>query len=93
MSCAVAHRYDLDPALPWLWCRPAATSLIRSLAWEIPYAAGATLKRQKREREIFLSFLKKEILLVACMQQDDSDLCKYFEMITALSLVNIHPHI
>ena len=26
----------------WLWCRPAA--LIRSLAWEPPYAASATLK-------------------------------------------------
>ena len=27
-----------DPALLWLWCRPAATSLIRPLAWEPPYA-------------------------------------------------------
>ena len=31
----------------WLWCRPAATSPIRPLAWEPPYAKGVTLKRQK----------------------------------------------
>ena len=28
-------------ALLWLWCRPAATALIRPLAWGPPYAAGA----------------------------------------------------
>ena len=40
-----------DPALLWLWCRPAATALIQPLAWELPYAAGAALKRKKKERE------------------------------------------
>ena len=25
-----------DPALLWLWCRPAAAALIRLLAWELP---------------------------------------------------------
>ena len=30
--------------LPSLGHRPAATSLIRSLAWELPHAAGAALK-------------------------------------------------
>ena len=29
-----------DPALLWLWHRPAATAPIRPLAWEPPYAAG-----------------------------------------------------
>ena len=33
----------------WLWCRPAAVAPIRPLAWEPPYAAGAALKRQKKE--------------------------------------------
>ena len=28
----------------WLWRRPAATALIRPLAWEPPYATGAALK-------------------------------------------------
>ena len=36
-----------DPALLWLWCGPAASAPIRPLAWDLPYAAGAALKRQK----------------------------------------------
>ena len=39
-----------DPALLWLWCRPAAIALTGSLAWEPPYAVGAALKRQTKER-------------------------------------------
>ena len=35
----------------WLWRRPAAAALIQTLAWELPYAAGAALKRQKKERK------------------------------------------
>ena len=34
-----------------LWCRPAATALIRPLAWEPPYAEGAALKRQKTKKK------------------------------------------
>ena len=34
-----------DPALLWLWCRPAAAALIQPLAWELPYAIGAAVKR------------------------------------------------
>ena len=47
MSCGVGQRHGLDPAWLWLWCRPAATALIQPLAWELPYAEGAALKRQK----------------------------------------------
>ena len=36
-----------DLVLLWLWYRPAAIALIRPLAWEPPYAAGAPYKRQK----------------------------------------------
>ena len=28
LSCGVGRRLSLDPALLWLWCRPAATALI-----------------------------------------------------------------
>ena len=35
-----------DPVLLWLWCRPAATAPIPPLAWELPCARGAALKRQ-----------------------------------------------
>ena len=37
-----------NPALPWLWHRPAAVALIRPPAWEPPYAAHGALKRKKR---------------------------------------------
>ena len=41
------RRRGLDSALLWLWSRPAAVALIPPLAWELPYAMGVTLKRQK----------------------------------------------
>ena len=44
-------RRGSDPVLLWLSCRPAAVALIRPLAWESPYAAGVTLKRQKQKEE------------------------------------------
>ena len=34
------------PALLWLWCRPAAAAPIRPLAWELPHAVGAALKKK-----------------------------------------------
>ena len=40
-------QWVLNPALLWLWCRLAAVAPIQPLAWELPYAACATLKRQK----------------------------------------------
>ena len=49
MSCGVSFRQGSDPVLLWLWCRPATTALIRPLAWEPPYAAGAALKRKKKK--------------------------------------------
>ena len=52
MSCVVGRRRGSDPALLWLWPRPAAVALFRPLAWEPPYAAatGAALKRQKTKK-------------------------------------------
>ena len=43
-----------DLALPWLWCRLAATAPIRPLAWGPPCATGAAqemAKRQKRKEK------------------------------------------
>ena len=51
MSCGVGHRLGLDLVLLWLWCRPAATALIRPLVWEPSYATGVALKRQKTEEK------------------------------------------
>ena len=43
MSCGVGCSGGSDLALLWLWYR----LLIRPLAWELPYAMGAALKKQK----------------------------------------------
>ena len=36
-----------NPALLWLWCRLAATTLITTLAWEPPYVVGVALEKTK----------------------------------------------
>ena len=51
MSCGVGCRHGLGPALLWLWDRPAAVAPSQPLAWKLPDAAGAALKRQKRKKE------------------------------------------
>ena len=51
VSCGVGCRGGSDPALLWLWCRPAATAPIRLLAWEPPHASGTALKRQKAKKK------------------------------------------
>ena len=50
MSCGIGDRRGSDGMLLWLWHRLAATAPIQPLACEPPYAAGAVLKRQKKER-------------------------------------------
>ena len=40
-----------DLKLLWLWHRPAATSPIRTLAWEPPCAGGAGLEMEKRQKK------------------------------------------
>ena len=50
VSCGVGQGCSLDLALLWLWHRLAA--LIQLLAWELPYAMGVTLKRQKKRKEM-----------------------------------------
>ena len=49
MSCGLGYKHA-DPSLLWLWCSSAAAAAIRPLAWELPYAAGTDLKRQKKKR-------------------------------------------
>ena len=50
MSYGVGRRCGLDPALLWLWCRPAATAPIQPLAWEAPYTLSAALKRKEKKK-------------------------------------------
>ena len=51
VTCGAGHRLGLDPALLWLWCRPAATAPTGPLAWEPPYATGAALEKAKRRKK------------------------------------------
>ena len=51
MSCGVGRRCGSDLAWLWLWRRPAAVALIGPLAWEPPYATGATLKKKKKKKK------------------------------------------
>ena len=51
MSCDVVHRCNSDPALLWLWRRPAAMAPIQPLAWKITYATGAALQSKKQKRK------------------------------------------
>ena len=47
----MGRRHGSDPALLWLWHRPAATAPIRPLAWEPPYAVGMALEKAKRQKQ------------------------------------------
>ena len=53
MSCGVGHRRGSDPRLLWLWYRLASVACIRPLAWELPYVAGAALKKKKEHRVLW----------------------------------------
>ena len=50
--------------LLWLWCRPAAAAVIPPLAWELPYATSAALKRQKKKGE---EEVQKDIEIITSM--------------------------
>ena len=40
-----------DLALMWLWCRLAATTPIRPLAWERPYTAESGPRKEKKKKK------------------------------------------
>ena len=50
-SYGIGLGLGLDPTLPWLWRKLAGAAPIQPLAWEAPYATGAALKRQKRQKK------------------------------------------
>ena len=53
MSCGVGQRQGSDPVLLCLWCGLAPVALIRPLAWEPPYAVGATEEKNKKAKLFF----------------------------------------
>ena len=46
--CSVGRRPGSDPALLWLWRRPAAVALIGPLAWDPPYAMRSGPRKGKK---------------------------------------------
>ena len=51
VSCGVGQRRGSGLVLLWLWRRLAAVAPVQPLAWELPYAVGAALKKKKRKKE------------------------------------------
>ena len=51
MSCGVGRRHGSDPVLLWLLQRPAAVVPIGPIAWELPHATGAALKKAKKKNK------------------------------------------
>ena len=47
LGCGVGHKWGLDPTLLWMWCRLVDTALIQPLAWELSYAIGVALRRER----------------------------------------------
>ena len=62
MSCGVGHRCGSDPALLWLWLRPAATAPIIPLAWKPPHATGTALERKKDKGALTFPFFLTKII-------------------------------
>ena len=72
MSCDVGCRRGSDPTLLWLWHRPAAAAPIRLLAWELPYASGAALKKKKKKKSrVWGEFWILPLLLFSISQQEN----------------------
>ena len=71
MSYSVGHRCGSDPALLRLWCWPAAVAPIWPLGWELPYASGVALKRQKQTNKQTNKQKTLTPLLAICPVQDN----------------------
>ena len=51
-STGVGHECGSDLVWRWLWHRPAAIAPIQPLAWERPYAAKSSPKKQKKKKKV-----------------------------------------
>ena len=63
VRCGVDHRLSWDLARLWLWRRPAAVAPISPLAWELPNAEGAALKKKKKKKNPKTKPKKRPLLL------------------------------
>ena len=64
LNCGVGLRLGSDPALLWLWCRPATIAPIGPLAWESPYVVSAALKNNPPQIYMYFLIVELRILYV-----------------------------
>ena len=57
VSCGAGRRHSSDLTWLWLWCGLTATAQIGPLAWEPPYATGATLEKDPKKIYLKTSFV------------------------------------
>ena len=63
VGCGLGRKCSSDPSLLWPWPRLATAASLRPLAWELPYAMGAALKkREKQNKQTNKKNRKKEFL-------------------------------
>ena len=67
VSCDVGRRCSSDLELLWLWHRPAATALIRPLAWDLHMRRMQLRKRQKDKKG---KKKKKKAVATFCQEVD-----------------------
>ena len=70
MSCGADCRRGSEPELLWLWRRLAATSPIRPLAWEPPYAARAALRGKKKHTHTHTHTILQDTNECVCVQRE-----------------------
>ena len=77
MSGGVVCRHSSDSVLLWLWHRSAGVAPMQPLACELPYAAGAALKKNKNQTKtkILKKILANLILLHIKMIKSFSRKC------------------
>ena len=63
VSCGVSCRCGSDLTLLWLCCRLAAAAPIPLLAWELPCAMSAALKKQEKQEKKISSVTPQIYLL------------------------------
>ena len=57
-SYSIDCRHGSDLELLWLWCRLAAAAPIQPLAWELPHAESAALKKANKQTKINKTLIK-----------------------------------
>ena len=78
--------------LLWLWCRSATAALIQPLAWERTYAAGAALKKKKKDTHIYTkgkNIFEREEKLKKKEEEEEEEAQKDYFVLMFIGLVQV----